>query len=84
MPQAVCKMQKSQIKTPLFSLCNEIGGRHFHEARVCVVCDRFIISVEKVCKISVESLLKHKSRLGVDSYWNYYGPNLLKEELAKQ
>jgi hypothetical protein len=66
------------------SLCDRIGGCHFHQARVCVVCDRFmIIGLEKVCKISVEALLKPKSTIGVDSYRNYYCPNSLKKELAK-
>ena len=74
----------SDQNTIVHSLCDKIVGRHFHQARVCVVCDRFmIIGVEKVCKISVEALLKHKSRIGVDSYRNYYGPNLLKKDLAK-
>jgi len=53
-----------------------------HRARVCVVCDRFIIGTEAVEFISGEELLEHQSRLGVTEYEAYHGP--LRPSLRKQ
>ena len=61
----------------------EGGGRDRHHAHVCVICDRFIIGTEKLCKLTKEGIEKHSGRLGVENYETYYGMSL-KPELIKQ
>ena len=49
------------------------GNYERHRAKVCVVCDEIISGTDKVCKIGLEQIEMHRSRLGVESYEAYYG-----------
>ena len=61
----------------------EEEDHQFHKAPVCIVCDHFIIGVEKICKLRPDQLLKHKHRIGVESYERHYKMKL-PTELVKQ
>lgn len=47
-----------------------------HQACVCLICDRFIIGMEKLNHIKKDHVLAHNSRLSVESYENHYGYTL--------
>ena len=51
-----CLTQLSRTKT--------IGCNH--KACVCIICDCFIIGVEKICWLSEENLIANQSYLSVD------------------
>ena len=56
-----------------------------HRAIGCSVCDQFIIGTEELCWITKEELLKHKDRLGVEAYQEYYhGGQEIDQELKQQ
>ena len=54
-----------------------------HTIPVCILCDRFIMGVEKIMYINKMTLQQHVSRLGVDSFESYYSITL-HPELVKQ
>ena len=43
-------------------------NRNIHKAIVCVVCDVFIIGQEKVCLVTMRTLLSNEQRLSVEKY----------------
>jgi hypothetical protein len=58
------------------------GKPDVFKARVCVVCDRFIIGTEKIYCITGDQLKSHEAVLGVSSYTAYHGnmhPELIKQ-----
>ncbi len=54
-----------------------------HRATVCIICDRFIIGIETIHKLTKEGIRAHSKRLGVKSYEEYY-QTTLKAEVKKQ
>jgi len=54
-----------------------------HRAIVCIICDRFIIGIEAIHKLTKEQILLHERRLSVASYEEYYETKL-KSEVTKQ
>ena len=64
-----------------------IGNNGIHAALVCVVCDRFIIGMEKFHWLGKDVILEHQDRLSVRSYEAFHGvqlPEELKEQYAVQ
>ena len=49
---------------------------HMHRATVCIICDRFIIGIETIHKLTKEDICAHSKRLGVKSYEEYYHTTL--------
>ena len=49
------------------------GERDGHRAHVCVICDELIIGTEDVCSLDKYHILKHKQRLSVESYNEFWG-----------
>ena len=49
------------------------GKPDVFKARVCVVCDRFIIGTEQIYCITGDQLKSHEAVLGVTSYTAYTG-----------
>jgi hypothetical protein len=45
---------------------------HSHRTIVCIICDRFIIGTEGLCKLTKDQTSAHSKRLSVKSYENYY------------
>lgn len=39
-----------------------------HQAYVCIICNKIIIGIAKMCSLEKETILKHRHRLSVDSY----------------
>jgi hypothetical protein len=59
----------------------------YHQALVCICCDRHIIGAEQMCYLRKDQLEKNKDRIGLESYNNYYmnlGYDELHPELVKQ
>ena len=49
------------------------GEQDGHRAHVCVICDELIIGTEDVCSLDKYHILKHKQRLSVESYNEFFG-----------
>ena len=49
---------------------------HMHRAIVCIVCDRFIIGMETIHKLTKEDIGVHSGRLGVKCYKEFYQTTL--------
>ena len=56
---------------------------HSHRAIVCIICDCFIIGIETIHKLKIDQIAKHRERLSVKKYEEYYG-QALKAEVIKQ
>ena len=56
---------------------------HSHRAIVCIICDCLIIGIETIHKLKTDQILKHRERLSVKKYEEYYGQTL-KDEVIKQ
>ena len=56
---------------------------HSHRAIVCIICDCFIIGIETIRKLKIDQIAKHRERLSVKKYEEYYG-QALKAEVIKQ
>ena len=56
---------------------------HSHRVFVCIICDQFIIGTETIHKLKTDQIAKHKNRLSVKKYEEYYG-QALKAEVRKQ
>ncbi len=56
---------------------------HQHRATVCIICHRFIISIEIIHKLTKEDIRAHSKRLGIKSYEEHY-QTTLKAEVKKQ
>ena len=54
-----------------------------HRAIVCIICDCFIIGIETIHKLKIDQIAKHRERLSVKKYEEYYG-QALKAEVVKQ
>ena len=59
-------------------------GNNKHQASVCIICDRFIIGIEILHKLSKERILEKSHRLSVETYQEFYdgedlNPNLVRE-----
>ena len=50
---------------------------------MCVICNELIIGTEEACSLSKEHILKHKQRLSVESYNEFFG-RLLDSIVVKQ
>jgi hypothetical protein len=50
---------------------------------VCIICDQFIIGTETIHKLKIDQIAKHKNRLSVKKYEQYYR-QALKAEVRKQ
>jgi hypothetical protein len=50
-----------------------------HRAIVCIICDRCIIDIEAIHKLTKEQILLHEKRLSVESYEEYYETKLKSE-----
>ena len=44
-----------------------------HQALVCVICDELIIGTEQACDLDAAQILKHRDRLSIDSYNEFFG-----------
>ena len=56
---------------------------HMHRAIVCIECDRFIIGMETIHKLTKEDIGVQSGRLGVKSYKEFY-QTTLKDEVKRQ
>jgi hypothetical protein len=56
---------------------------HQHRAIVSIICDRFIIGIETIHKLTKEDICTHSKQLGAISYEEYY-QTTLKAEVKKQ
>ena len=56
---------------------------HMHRAIVCIICNRFIIGMETIHKLTKEDIGVHSGRLGVKSYEEFY-QTTLKDEVKRQ
>ena len=52
------------------------GTKDSHQALVCVICDELIIGTEEICSVDKTRILKHKQRLSVESYNEFFGGSL--------
>lgn len=59
------------------------NGEQLHQAPTCVICDELIIGCEPICYLTKEQIMKHESRLGVDTYNEAHGC-VLPESLVAQ
>ena len=59
------------------------GNRNIHKGLVCVVCDGQITGTDPVCYLSTDQIDKHRKRLSVQSYNEYFGGEM-DPVLAKQ
>ena len=59
------------------------GDRNIHKGLVCVVCDGQITGTAPVCYLSKDQIDKHRKRLSVQSYNEYFGGEM-DPVLAKQ
>ncbi len=55
------------------------ANTHQHRATVCIICDRFIIRIETIHKLTKEDIRAHSKRHGVKSYEEYYQTTLKAE-----
>jgi len=51
-------------------------NHHRHRTIVCIICDRFIIGTEGICKLTKDQISQHSEILSVESYENYYETTL--------
>ena len=54
-----------------------------HKSNVCIACDCFIFSTDRICTITKAQLKVHRHRLGVHEYEQFHGVSL-RPELIKQ
>ena len=49
------------------------GNKNIHKGLVCVVCDGQITGTDLLCHLSKDQIDKHRKRLSVQSYNEYFG-----------
>ena len=59
------------------------GDKNIHKGLVCVMCDGQITGTAPVCYLSKDQIDKHRKRLSVQSYNEYFGGEM-DPVLAKQ
>ena len=65
-------------------LATLLSNNHLeHQANVCVIYDKLIIGTAKVCSLEKKTILKHRHRLSVERYIEYYGKEM-HPELERQ
>ena len=87
MSEALELINRTSIPKPVPAPGVVPNQEEYHQALVCICCDRHIIGAEQVCYLKKDQLEKNKDRIGVESYNNYYmnlGYDELHPELVKQ
>ena len=64
------------IKNAISVISRTLRDHYHFKASVCVICDRFIIGVEKIHSLTKERILLNSHRISVKMYEDFYGINM--------